>query len=57
MVDSIYFNNCKKVICVLEVFDKIGYSILILKEKLVCFYDYYLLGLEIDCVLLYECIN
>ena len=55
--DSIHFNNRKKVIRALEVFDKTGYSILTPKEKPARLYDYYLLGLETDRALLYERIN
>ena len=55
--NSIHFNNRKKVIRALEVFDKTGYSILTPKEKPARLYDYYLLGLETDRALLYERIN
>lgn len=55
--ESIHFNNQKKVIRALEVFDKTGYSILSPKEKPKQLYDYFLIGLETDRTLLYDRIN
>ncbi|MEI5994946.1 tRNA (adenosine(37)-N6)-dimethylallyltransferase MiaA [Candidatus Enterococcus mansonii] len=55
--ESIHFNNRKKVVRALEVFDKTGYSILSPKEKPKRLYDYFLIGLETDRSLLYERIN
>ncbi|EOI02992.1 tRNA dimethylallyltransferase [Enterococcus moraviensis ATCC BAA-383] len=54
---SIHFNNQKKVIRALEVFDKTGRSILTPKEKPKKLYDYFLIGLETDRSLLYDRIN
>lgn len=55
--DRIHFNNRKKVVRALEVFDKTGYSILTPKEKPKKLYDYFLVGLETDRALLYDRIN
>ncbi|WP_375179362.1 tRNA (adenosine(37)-N6)-dimethylallyltransferase MiaA [Enterococcus rotai] len=55
--ESIHFNNCKKVVRALEVFDKTGYSILTPKEKPKKLYDYFLVGLETDRAILYDRIN
>lgn len=55
--ESIHFNNRKKVIRALEVFDKTGFSILTPKEKPKRLYDYFLVGLETDRAELYNRIN
>ncbi|MBO0473573.1 tRNA (adenosine(37)-N6)-dimethylallyltransferase MiaA [Enterococcus ureasiticus] len=55
--ESIHFNNRKKVIRALEVFDKTGFSILTPKEKPKKLYDYFLVGLETDRAVLYDRIN
>ncbi len=55
--ESIHFNNRKKVIRALEVFDKTGYSILTPKETPKPLYDYFLVGLETDRAKLYDRIN
>lgn len=55
--ESIHFNNRKKVIRALEVFDKTGYSILTPKETPKPLYDYFLVGLETDRANLYDRIN
>lgn len=55
--ESIHFNNRKKVIRALEVFDKTGFSILTPKAKPEKLYDYFLVGLETDRAKLYERIN
>ncbi|ALS37367.1 tRNA dimethylallyltransferase [Enterococcus rotai] len=55
--ESIHFNNRKKVVRALEVFDKTGYSILTPKEKPKKLYDYFLVGLETDRAILYDRIN
>ncbi|WYJ95927.1 tRNA dimethylallyltransferase [Enterococcus sp. DIV0212c] len=55
--ESIHFNNRKKVVRALEVFDKTGFSILTPKEKPKQLYDYFLVGLETDRKLLYDRIN
>lgn len=55
--ESIHFNNRKKVIRALEVFDKTGFSILAPKEKPKKLYDYFLVGLETDRAKLYDRIN
>lgn len=55
--EAIHFNNRKKVIRALEVFDKTGHSILEPKEKPNKLYDYLLVGLETDRSLLYDRIN
>lgn len=55
--EAIHFNNRKKVIRALEVFDKTGYSILAPKEKPKKRYDYFLIGLETERSLLYDRIN
>ncbi|MTD42416.1 tRNA (adenosine(37)-N6)-dimethylallyltransferase MiaA [Erwinia sp. CPCC 100877] len=54
---SIHFNNRKKVIRALEVFDKTGHSILAPKETPKKLYDYFLVGLETERSLLYDRIN
>ncbi|XUD04278.1 tRNA dimethylallyltransferase [Enterococcus sp. AZ177] len=54
---SIHFNNRKKVIRALEVFDKTGFSILTPKEKPKRLYDYFLVGLETERAELYNRIN
>ncbi|WP_430602140.1 tRNA (adenosine(37)-N6)-dimethylallyltransferase MiaA [Enterococcus sp. DIV0724b] len=55
--ESIHFNNRKKVVRALEVFDKTGFSILTPKEKPKKLYDYFLVGLETDRTKLYGRIN
>lgn len=55
--ESIHFNNRKKVIRALEVFEKTGFSILTPKEKPKKLYDYFLIGLETDRAQLYARIN
>lgn len=55
--ESLHFNNQKKVIRALEVFDKTGVSILTPKEKPKQLYDYFLVGLKTDRSLLYDRIN
>ncbi|MEI5991367.1 tRNA dimethylallyltransferase [Enterococcus termitis] len=55
--ESIHFNNRKKVVRALEVFDKTGFSILTPKEKPKKLYDYFLVGLETDRAVLYDRIN
>ncbi|OJH00087.1 tRNA dimethylallyltransferase [Enterococcus termitis] len=55
--ESIHYNNQKKIIRALEVFDKTGVSILTPKEIPQPLYDYFLVGLETDRTLLYERIN
>ncbi|ALS03211.1 tRNA dimethylallyltransferase [Enterococcus silesiacus] len=55
--ENIHFNNQKKVVRALEVFDKTGFSILTPKEKPKPLYDYFLIGLETDRKLLYDRIN
>ncbi|MGX7413855.1 tRNA (adenosine(37)-N6)-dimethylallyltransferase MiaA [Enterococcus caccae] len=55
--ESIHFNNRKKVVRALEVFDKTGYSILQPKEKPKKLYDYFLIGLETERSVLYNRIN
>lgn len=55
--ESIHFNNQKKVIRALEVFDKTGFSILTPKKTPKKLYDYFLVGLETDRAQLYERIN
>ncbi|WP_283936095.1 tRNA (adenosine(37)-N6)-dimethylallyltransferase MiaA [Candidatus Enterococcus palustris] len=55
--ESIHFNNQKKVIRALEVFDKTGFSILTPKETPKKLYDYFLIGLETERTMLYERIN
>jgi tRNA dimethylallyltransferase len=54
---GIHFNNRKKVIRALEVFDKTGHSILAPKETPKQLYDYFLIGLETERALLYDRIN
>lgn len=55
--ESIHYNNQKKIIRALEVFDKTGYSILTPRETPKPLYDYFLVGLETDRTLLYERID
>lgn len=55
--ETIHFNNRKKVIRALEVFEKTGFSILEPKEKPKPLYEYFLVGLETDRKLLYDRIN
>ncbi|WP_348923312.1 tRNA (adenosine(37)-N6)-dimethylallyltransferase MiaA [Enterococcus rotai] len=55
--ETIHFNNQKKVIRALEVFEKTGHSILAPKEKPERLYDYFLIGLETDRTHLYDRIN
>lgn len=55
--ETIHFNNQKKVIRALEVFDKTGHSILAPMEKPERLYDYFLIGLETDRAHLYDRIN
>lgn len=55
--EMIHFNNRKKVIRALEVFDKTGFSILEPKEQPKALYEYFLVGLETDRKLLYDRIN
>ncbi|MGM0218192.1 tRNA (adenosine(37)-N6)-dimethylallyltransferase MiaA [Enterococcus sp. AZ126] len=55
--ERIHFNNRKKIIRALEVFDKTGYSILSPKETPKPLYDYFLVGLETDRTILYDRIN
>lgn len=55
--EKIHFNNRKRVIRVLEVFEKTGYSILEPKETPQKLYDYFLIGLETQRELLYTRIN
>lgn len=55
--ESIHFNNRKKVVRALEVFEKTGYSILTPKKTPAPLYDYFLVGLETERALLYERIN
>nr|WP_086350430.1 tRNA (adenosine(37)-N6)-dimethylallyltransferase MiaA [Enterococcus sp. 9E7_DIV0242] len=54
---AIHFNNKKKVIRALEVFDVTGYSILTPKEQPASLYDYFIIGLETERSSLYERIN
>ncbi|MGK0552359.1 tRNA (adenosine(37)-N6)-dimethylallyltransferase MiaA [Enterococcus faecalis] len=54
---SIHFNNRKRVIRALEVFDQTGYSILQTKKVPQKLYDFMLIGLETERTLLYERIN
>ncbi|MHC5215449.1 tRNA (adenosine(37)-N6)-dimethylallyltransferase MiaA [Enterococcus sp. LJL128] len=54
---AIHFNNRKKVIRALEVFDLTGYSIMRPKEQPQQLYDYFLVGLETERELLYQRIN
>ncbi|MGX7273083.1 tRNA (adenosine(37)-N6)-dimethylallyltransferase MiaA [Enterococcus haemoperoxidus] len=55
--ESIHFNNRKKVVRALEVFDKTGFSILTPKDEPKKLYDYFLVGLETDRAVLYDRIN
>lgn len=54
---AIHFNNKKKVIRALEVFEVTGYSILTPKEAPAPLYDYFIIGLETERSYLYERIN
>ncbi|MCB5953247.1 tRNA (adenosine(37)-N6)-dimethylallyltransferase MiaA [Enterococcus sp. BWT-B8] len=55
--EVIHFNNRKKVIRALEVFETTGYSITSPKEKPKPVYDYFLIGLETEREILYARIN
>ncbi|MHC5229601.1 tRNA (adenosine(37)-N6)-dimethylallyltransferase MiaA [Enterococcus sp. LJL99] len=55
--EKIHFNNQKKIIRAIEVFEKTGQSILTPKVEPKCLYDYLMIGLETDRQLLYERIN
>lgn len=55
--EIIHFNNRKKVVRALEVFEKTGFSILAPKEEPKQLYDYFLVGLETERSLLYDRIN
>lgn len=55
--ETIHYNNRRKVIRALEVFEKTGRSILEPKEKPQKLYDYLLIGLDTQRSLLYERIN
>lgn len=55
--ETIHFNNRKKVVRALEVFETTGYSILTPKEQPALLYDYFLIGLETERSFLYERIN
>lgn len=54
---TIHFNNKKKVVRALEVFEATGYSILTPKEEPTLLYDYFMIGLETERSFLYERIN
>lgn len=55
--EKIHFNNQKKIIRAIEVFEKTGQSILTPKVEPKCLYDYLMIGLETNRQLLYERIN
>lgn len=55
--EKIHFNNLKKVIRALEVYQLTGHSILTPKETPKLLYDAYLIGLDADRTLLYQRIN
>lgn len=42
---------------VLEVLEMIGYSIMVFKEELKWLYDYFMIGLDMKCDILYDWIN
>ncbi|MBP1045323.1 tRNA (adenosine(37)-N6)-dimethylallyltransferase MiaA [Enterococcus sp. BWM-S5] len=54
---AIHFNNRKKVVRALEVFEVTGYSILTPKEQPALLYDYFMIGLETERSFLYDRIN
>ena len=55
--EKIHWNNQRKVIRALEVFEVTGYSIMTPKEKPQCLYDYCMIGLDTDRKLLYQRID
>ncbi|MEO1771084.1 MULTISPECIES: tRNA (adenosine(37)-N6)-dimethylallyltransferase MiaA [Enterococcus] len=55
--EKIHFNNLKKVIRALEVYQLTGHSILTPKETPKLLYDAYLIGLDTDRTVLYQRIN
>lgn len=55
--EKIHFNNQKKIIRAIEVFEKTGQSILTPKVAPKPLYDYFMVGLETDRQLLYDRIN
>lgn len=55
--EKIHWNNQRKVIRALEVFEVTGYSIMTPKEKPQCLYEYCMIGLDIDRKLLYQRID
>ncbi|STD22612.1 tRNA (adenosine(37)-N6)-dimethylallyltransferase MiaA [Enterococcus mundtii] len=54
---KIHWNNQRKVIRALEVFETTGYSIMAPKERPECLYDYYMIGLDTEREFLYSRIN
>ena len=55
--EKIHWNNQRKVIRALEVFEVTGYSIMTPKEKPQCLYEYCMIGLDTDRKLLYQRID
>lgn len=55
--DKIHWNNQRKVIRALEVFEVTGYSIMTPKETPQCLYEYCMIGLDTDRRLLYQRID
>ncbi|MFV0559337.1 MAG: tRNA (adenosine(37)-N6)-dimethylallyltransferase MiaA [Enterococcus sp.] len=55
--EKIHWNNERKVIRALEVFETTGHSIMAPKEEPAQYYDYYFVGLDTDRALLYQRIN
>lgn len=54
---KIHWNNQRKVIRALEVFETTGYSIMAPKDRPECLYDYYMIGLDTEREFLYSRIN
>lgn len=55
--EKIHWNNQRKVIRALEVFEVTGYSITTPQEEPARLYDYCMIGLNTERALLYQCIN
>ncbi len=55
--EKIHWNNQRKVIRALEVFEVTGYSITTPEEEPACLYDYCMIGLNTERALLYQRIN